>query len=249
MVRTYVYLRVSGRGQIDGDGFPRQREAIATYARRHGLTIDEEFRDEGVSGTREVASRPGLAALLDRLEHTAVKVVLVERSDRLARDLLVGEDILGQFRRLQVNVIDASGTSLSADDGDPTRVLIRQVLGAVAQFEKTGVVLKLRAARDRIRQRDGRCEGRRPFGFYEHEQETLALIRTMRRKPRHGRALSFAEIASRLNEQGVPSRTGARWSAGTVFAIVKRVARGKRCAIRSAPADGAEEGGSGKRVE
>ncbi len=226
-----IVLRVgvgySERGQIDGDGLPRQREAIANYARRHGLTIAEEFRDEGVSGTRELASRPGLAALLDRLEHTGVKLVVVERSDRLARDLLVGEVILGQFRRLKVNVVDSSGTNLSADDGDPTRVLIRQVLGAVAQFEKAVVVLKLRAARDRMRNTTGRCEGRRPFGYYPQEQHALDLIRGLRRKPRNGVALSFAEIARQLNEQGLSTRTGVPWSAGGVFAIVKRVTRAK----------------------
>lgn len=225
MERSYIYLRVSGKGQIAGDGFPRQREAIVNFARRNGLTIVEEFRDEGVSGTRELASRPGLAALLDRLEHNGVRLVVVERADRLARDLLVSEVILGQFRKLRVRVVDASGTNLSAEDGDPTRVLIRQVLGAVSQFEKAVVVLKLRAARDRMRLRTGRCEGRRPFGFYPQEQQTVDIIRALRRKPRGGSPLSYAEVARRLNDRAISTRTGVQWSAGSVFAIVKRLAR------------------------
>jgi DNA invertase Pin-like site-specific DNA recombinase len=223
MERAYSYLRVSGRGQISGDGFPRQREAIAKYARRHGVTIVQEFRDEGVSGTRELGSRPGLAALLDRLETNGVRVVLIERADRLARDLLVGEVILGQFRKIRVRVVDASGTNLSADDDDPTRILIRQVLGAVSQFEKAVVVLKLRAARDRMRIRTGRCEGRRPFGYYPHEQHTVDMIRALRRKPRGGHALSFAEVADQLNDRNASTRTGVPWSAGSVFAIMKRL--------------------------
>jgi len=225
---AYSYLRVSGRGQVSTDGFPRQRDAVSKYARRHGIKIEEEFRDEGVSGTRELTSRPGLAALLDRLESNGVRTVIVERADRLARDLLVGEVILGQFRKIRVRVIDASGTNLSADDGDPTRVLIRQVLGAVSQFEKAVIVLKLRAARERMRVRTGRCEGRRPFGYYPHEQPTLELIRTLRRKPRGGSRLSFADVAQRLNDQGVSTRTGVPWSAGSVFAIAKRVSTTRR---------------------
>lgn len=234
MERAYSYLRVSGKGQISGDGFPRQREAIANYARQHGFTIVEEFRDEGISGTRELGSRPGLAALLDRLENNGVRVVLIERADRLARDLLVGEVILGQFRKIRVRVVEANGTNLSADDGDPTRVLIRQVLGAVSQFEKSVVVLKLRAARDRMRIRTGRCEGRRPFGYYPHEQQTVDVIRALRRKPRGGRALSYAEVAERLNERGAPTRTGVPWSAGSVFAIMKRL-RGPRSRVGRMP--------------
>ncbi len=227
MVKGYSYLRVSGRGQITGDGFPRQREAIAQFARRQNISIVEEFRDEGVSGTRDLASRPGLAALLDRLEHNGVRLVIVERADRLARDLMVSEVIVGQFRKSGVRVLDASGTNLTAEGGDPTRVLIRQVLGAVSQFEKSVTVLKLRAARERIRLRTGRCEGRRPFGYYPHEQQTVVEIRALRRKPRGGSALSFADVARRLNDLGVSTRTGVPWSAGSVFAITKRLARSR----------------------
>ncbi len=227
MVKGYIYLRVSGRGQITGDGFPRQREAIAQFARRQNISIVEEFRDEGVSGTRELASRPGLAALLDRLEHNGVRLVIVERADRLARDLMVSEVIVGQFRKSGVRVLDTSGTNLTAEGGDPTRVLIRQVLGAVSQFEKSVTVLKLRAARERMRLRTGRCEGRRPFGYYPHEQQTVVVIRALRRKPRGGSALSFADVARRLNDLGVSTRTGVPWSAGSVFAITKRLARSR----------------------
>ncbi len=42
------YLRVSGRSQIDGDGFSRQRQAIERYAKAHGLDIVGLHRDEGV---------------------------------------------------------------------------------------------------------------------------------------------------------------------------------------------------------
>ena len=48
----------------------------------------------------------------DRVEHNGVDLVLVERSDRLARDLLVSEVIVGQFRKLGVRVVDASGTDM-----------------------------------------------------------------------------------------------------------------------------------------
>ena len=45
-------------------------------------------------------------------------------------------------------MLTADGADLTSADGDPTRTLIRQVLGAVAQFEKSVIVLKLRAARE-----------------------------------------------------------------------------------------------------
>jgi len=222
--KALAYLRVSGLGQVKGDGFPRQEAAVTKYAKANGLTVLETFKDEGASGTLELADRDGLGQLLDRIESNGVKIVLIEQADRLARDLMVSELILGQFRDLGVTVIAAdSGTDLTVSDGDPTRTLIRQVLGAVSQFGKSILVLKLRAARDRKRRNTGRCEGQKPFGELPGEAETLDQIRLLRRKPRGGLRRSFAEIATALNEAGLRSRSGRSWNRGSVHAICKRL--------------------------
>ena len=218
------YLRVSGRGQVEGDGFARQREAIGRFARASGYAIEDEYRDEGVSGTKDLGDRPGLAALLDRIESNGIRVVLVERADRLARDLMVSEVILDQFARVGARVLTADGVDLTNADDDPTRTLIRQVLAAVAQFDKSVTVLKLRAARQRVRCRAGRCEGRKPFGTRPGEDQTLALMKELRRKPRGGTRLSFGAIARRLSAEGHPTRSGRPWAPGSVHAILTRSA-------------------------
>lgn len=226
MAKAVAYLRVSGKAQIEGDGFPRQRETIERFAKRGGFELVGEYRDEGVSGTKELEDREGLSELLTRIRANGVRAVIVERADRLARDLLVSEVILGQFRDLGVKVVAAdSGTELTVGDDDPTRVLIRQVLGAVAQFEKAVIVSKLKAARVRKRRAEGRCEGRKPFGTKPGEADILAFIAKLRRKPRSGKRLSFAAIAERLNADCVPTRTGRPWAAETVRGILSRYAR------------------------
>ena len=133
----------------------------------------EEFSDLGVSGTRERAGRPGLAALLDRLESNGVRTVVVERADRLARDLMVQEVIVGQFTKIGARILTADGIDLTSSDDDPTRRLIRQVLGAIAEFEKNITVLKLRAERERKRNRGERVEGAKPYGFYPAESAII----------------------------------------------------------------------------
>jgi DNA invertase Pin-like site-specific DNA recombinase len=221
--KAVSYLRVSGKGQIDGDGFPRQREAVQRYAKAHRLAIVDEFTDGGVSGKNELADRPGLGLLIFRIEQNGVRVVLVETAMRLARDLMVGEIILERFRKLGVKVIEVSGgNDLTVADDNPTSRLIRQILGAVAEFEKSVLVGKLRAARQRQKLKQGRCEGRKPFGAFPGEAEIVEKIKDMRRKPRKGERLSFAAIAEQLNEEGVPTRTGKPWRPSTVGNILGR---------------------------
>ena len=220
--KALSYLRVSGKGQVEGHGFERQREAIARYAKASHVDVVEEFRDEGVSGTKELVDRDGLAALIDRIESNGVRLVLVERADRLARDLLVGEIILGQFRRLGVRVVEADGgNDLTAGDDDPTKKLIRQVLGAVAEFEKSVIVAKLRAARDRKRRTEGRCEGRKPYGDRPGEAQVIERIIQMRRGARGRERASFAVIAAALNEARVATRQGGPWQPSTVGKIIR----------------------------
>jgi DNA invertase Pin-like site-specific DNA recombinase len=221
-----AYMRCSGLGQVDGDTWDRQQDTISRYASAHGMTVADAdwFRDEGVSGTKDLENRPGLAALLDRVESNGVRVVLVETSSRLARDLMVGEVILRQLAEVGCRVIAAdSGTELTADTDDPTRRLIRQVLGAVAEFDRRVTVLKLRAARDRIHRRTGRRpEGRKPYGIRPGEAAVVARIRELHRKPHGEKRRSLQEIADILNGEGVPTRTGKLWSKGTLHQILRR---------------------------
>ena len=86
-MQAVSYLRVSGASQVEGDAFPRQRKAIAARAAALGLELVGEFADEGVSGARPLVEREGLMAALA----SGATVVLVERADRLARDLIEGE--------------------------------------------------------------------------------------------------------------------------------------------------------------
>ena len=220
---AYAYLRVSGRAQIEGHGFDRQRDTIRRYAKTNHIEIAGEYRDEGVSGSRELADREGLAAMLDALESNGVCIVLVERADRLARDLMVSEVILGQFRDIGAKVIAADGgVELTVSDDDPTRKLIRQVLGAVSEFDKGVTVLKLRAARDRKRRTEGRCEGRKPYGTRPGEQKVVNRIHQLRRKPKLRKRMSVAKIADVLNKEGWPTRMGGQWKPGTVWQILRR---------------------------
>jgi len=222
-IEAVSYLRCSGLGQADGDTWDRQQAAIEKYAKANGIVVVDEFRDAGVSGTKDLDNRPGLAALIDRIQSNGVRLVIVENATRLARDLMVGEVILQQLTAIGCKVIAAdSATDLSADTEDPTRRLIRQVLGAVAEFDRRVTVLKLRAARDRIRSRGQRCEGRKPFGSRPGEAAALERMRELSRKPYGKARRSLQEICDILNLESIPTRTGKPWSREVVRRILGR---------------------------
>jgi len=76
---------------------------------------------------------------------------------------MISEIILGEFRKIGVKVISADGgIDLTLGNDDPSGKLIRQILGAVAEWEKCALVQKLRASRLRIRRAGGTCEGKKP---------------------------------------------------------------------------------------
>src|SRR5258708_4853471 len=97
--QAFGYLRVSGDSQIDGDGFPRQREAIERYAAANNIIVVKYFQEEGVSGTVESIDRPAFQDMLTALLANGTKIVLIERLDRIARDVMVQEGTLKELNR------------------------------------------------------------------------------------------------------------------------------------------------------
>src|SRR3954471_13876848 len=163
--RTAVaYYRTSSAANVgaDKDTVQRQRDAVTAYAKAHGLEIVREFHDAAVSGTDPIDRRPGFVELLAYIHGDGARTILVENASRFARDLavqLAGHDLL-KARGIDLVTVDAPD---HFRDETPTAVMVRQILGAVAQFEKAGLVQKLRHARDSKSAALGRrVEGRKP---------------------------------------------------------------------------------------
>jgi site-specific DNA recombinase len=64
-MKAVVYVRVSTGKQVDeGLGLANQEHACRAWARQHGHQVQAVFRDEGISGTKELEHRLGLAEAL-----------------------------------------------------------------------------------------------------------------------------------------------------------------------------------------
>jgi DNA invertase Pin-like site-specific DNA recombinase len=136
------------------------------------------YREEGVSGTTDWENRSAFSEMMVALLANGTRTVLIEKLDRLARDLMVQESIIADFKRKGLTIISVAEPDLCSDD--PSRKLIRQILGAFSEYEKTMIVLKLRGARVRKRAANGVCEGRKPYGTRPGEAEVISRILSLR---------------------------------------------------------------------
>ncbi len=208
------YIRVSTEQQLDGQGLDVQRDAIIGLAEAEGLELVAVFADEGVSGSEDVAGREGLAAALDALDDGMVLVI--PKLDRLARDLMVQESILRDVWAAGATVMpvpEGERAYCRPDDPtDPSRTLIRQVLGAVAAYERSMIRARLVAGRRRRIADVGYAGGPEPFGWTDpSEQSILSHVRDQRDRGR-----TWKGIAAELNRAGLLQRNGARWSIGSL---------------------------------
>jgi hypothetical protein len=116
-------------------------------------------------------------------------------------------------KRKRLRCIAADSPDSFLDD-TPTAVLVRQVLGAVAQFEKQALVAKLRKARERKKRETGKCGGRHSLA--ETKPETVALAKKLARYPVNGRRRSLREIAAELQTAGHVTSRGTSYGAAAI---------------------------------
>ena len=226
-----AYLRTSSAANVgaDKDSDKRQRDAIAAFAKRAGFAVVDEFYDPAVSGADPIETRPGFAALLDRIESNGVRTVIVEDASRFARDLVTQElGILALIGR-GVSVLTASGDDLTNTD-DPFKVAMRQIAGAFAQLEKARLVSKLKAARDRKRATGVKVEGRKSYAELDairHGGRTpmIDLARRLRRKSPKGGQRSLRQVADELAKVGFVTSTGKPYAATAVARMLDERSR------------------------
>ena len=217
-VPALAYYRTSSAANVgaDKDSEKRQRLAVSGFADRAGFQIVDEFRDEAVSGKDPIEGRPGFAALLERIVGNGVRVVIVEDASRFARHLLTQESGIALLVNLGVRVLTANGDDLT-DSDDEFRVAMRQIMGVFSQLEKTRLVKKLKAARDRKRSTGRKVEGRKTRAERNADNpeavaalaEAVALAKRLRRaSPKTGKRLSLRKISTQLAEAGHKNERG-----------------------------------------
>ncbi len=212
------YVRVSGKGQVNGTGPDRQREIINAYATQGGIAVAHVYQ-EAYTGTE--AERPAFAAMLHDLLTNGCRTIIVESLDRFARDLSVQLQLTALLASRGLTLVNAStGQDVTAAmQADPMMRAMVQIQGVFAELDKRLTVAKLAKARQLKRRRSGACEGRKPFGTRPGEADTLARMKALN----DGRT-AYA-VAQALNRENRPSRSEKPWTPTAVRRILSREAK------------------------
>src|SRR5262245_870280 len=180
-------MRVSTKGH--GQTTETQALALRDYATHRGFEIIGEYRDEGISGSKD--SRPALDRLMKDARARKFDMVIVARFDRFARSVSHLLRALEEFSHLGVDFVSLSE---SVDTSTPMGKMIFTVLGAVAELERNLIKERVHMGISRARKQGKRLG--RPKRVFDREKAQTML-----------QSMSIREVARKLGvSRGVVER-------------------------------------------
>ncbi len=215
VVKAVGYIRVSTEEQAQtGHGLESQERAVRSFAVSQGYDLIEVESDKGVSGATPPFERPGFGRLMEMAEAKAFSVLLVNKFDRLARNIV--------FSVMAVKELDEKyGVAIRSvtepiDSGTPMGRTIFAIFAGMAEQEREVITDRMHGGRKEKAIKGGFAGGEAPYGYRNDrdgglvvepaEAEIVRRIFAMRADGMLQKA-----IADRLNAEGIPTKRGKRW--------------------------------------
>lgn len=148
ITRAALYARVSTLNVQDPE---MQLRELREYSTRRGWVIENEYIDQGFSGSKE--SRPALNSLMVDAHRRKFDAVLVWKIDRFGRSLKHLVNSLAELGALGVAFVSFRD---NLDLSTPSGRLMFQIIGAMAEFERALIQERVRAGL-----RNARAKGKR----------------------------------------------------------------------------------------
>ena len=242
LIPAVAYLRKSTKGKkSDGKerqekSIPGQRGEIEKYAKANGFKIVREYVDEGISGWKRGDDRPQFKRMIREAEDRGdVQAVLCDDLDRFSRAevMEVFSDLTSLAAAGVRKLACVNQGEYQLGDNDIGRILklLVDVHGSNEFSRKLG--RRLSISRCNAAKKGKRSGGKSPFGYKNDgagslilDQDESPIVVKMFEDFLSG-ARSLRSIASDLNEQGLPSPRGLKWSGAAVrFMLTNRAYRG-----------------------
>ncbi len=229
-MRAIAYIRVSTNEQAtEGVSLDAQRARVEAYAAFRGLELVEVVVDAGVSASKPLAARPGGAAVLAALKAGTAQAVIAAKLDRLFRS---AADALAVTRTWDDAGIALHLLDMGMDTRSPMGRAFLTMAAAFGELELNLIRERTRTGLAQVRAQGGRLGGA-AFGWRrldavddcgrrvcEPVADEVAAVERAVELRRSGATL--AAVAEALNREGLPTKRGSVWRAGTVRAVLLR---------------------------
>ncbi|MBD2841511.1 recombinase family protein [Erythrobacter rubeus] len=230
MTDYVAYMRVSTAKQgRSGLGLEAQQAAINGFLREGDKLLSPPYV-ETESGKQD--NRPELEKALNRCQLTGA-TLLVAKLDRLSRNVAF------------IATLQDAGVRFVAADMPEANELTIHVMAAMAQHERKAISKRTKEALKAAKDRGTKLGGWREYGekHPKYGQKRVPVDHTKGTTARQSKAAEFsarvgkviaemraegadsmAEIARRLNAEGIRTRRGGKWQATQVSRVLNAVA-------------------------
>ncbi|MEK5489049.1 recombinase family protein [Lysinibacillus sp. FSL M8-0355] len=229
--RVAIYARVSTKEQAEeGYSIDEQKRLLTEWCDRNGYIVHEVYADRGISG-KSIKNRPALVQLLDDAKHKKFDVVLVWKTNRLARKIL---DLLKIVEVFEHSYISFRSYTESLETETSSGKLQFHMMAAIAEFERNTISENVKMGM-LARAREGKWNGGRVLGY------DLEDISTQDNKRKHTKLVinekeaktvkrifelyiagnGYKAVANRVNKEGHLGKRGKPFSISTIKTILE----------------------------
>lgn len=229
--RVALYVRVSTTEQAEeGYSIAEQERLLTEWCERNGYIVYEVYADRGISG-KSIKKRPALIKLLEDAQNKLFDVVLVWKTNCLARNIL---DLLKIVEVFEQNYISFRSYTENHETETSQGKLQFHMLAAIAEFERNTISENVKMGM-LARAREGKWNGGRVLGY------DLVDISTPTDKRKHTKLVinekeakivkrifalyiagnGYKAIANRVNKEGYRGKKGNPFSISTIKTILE----------------------------
>lgn len=210
-MRAALYARYSDDRQNDRS-IADQFEVCRRHAALRGWQVVAEFSDAAISGAA-MANRPGLIGLLAAAATGSFDLVLVEDTDRLARNREHDAHVFNRLAHAGVTIATLATDKVTVIESALRGLMMNELfLSNLAQKTSRGM---------RSNAEEGLATGSRLYGYRSQPGGQTTIVAAEAEVIRrvfagYAGGQTARQIAAALNAEGVASPHGGRWNASTI---------------------------------
>ena len=227
--KVFGYIRVSTINQIDNTSLTMQEQKIKAFCKIKDWELVKIFKEVG-SGAKE--SREQYNEMIQELNQDNISGIVVYHIDRLYRDSRQFAELNHKLKKTKQFISTIEG---GLDSSTEAGAISLKFMVLIAEIELENIKRRFKGGRIANFKNTGKigsgnkgCTGVLPFGYYYNEDGVLKIDRERAEtvktifKMRIDKA-SLGRITKDLNENGILTQRGNKFSRYSVNSILKNV--------------------------